>query len=229
MFKLETFYQTREWRDLVELLKLERIDADGDLRCEDCGGIITAKYDCIGHHVIELNHANVNDAAISLNPDNIRLVHLKCHNAIHKRFGYQRRRQTYLVYGSPCSGKTTYVLRNASRDDLIVDMDRLFQAVTVCDLYDKPDRLASYVFALRDTLIDRIYTGQGQRGDAWIIGGYPQLMERQRLIDRLGAREVFIDTPKEICEARARERNGKWPFYVADWWGKFQPTLPRVA
>lgn len=30
-----------------------------------------------------------------------------------------------LVYGCPCSGKTTYCLANAGKDDLIYDFDRL--------------------------------------------------------------------------------------------------------
>ena len=97
--------------------------------------------------------------------------------------------------------------------------------ITTDASYEAPG--AQVVGGLEDALVLAGRLAEG--GDAWIIGGYPQLMERQRLIDRMDAREVFIDTPKEICEARARERNGKWPFYVADWWGKFQPTLPRVA
>ncbi len=223
--RLETFYQSREWRLLVERLRLERVKPGGDLLCEFCGRPIVRKYDCIGHHKIALTEVNVSDATVALNPDNVMLVHHQCHDAIHKRFGQQRRRQTYLVYGSPCAGKTTFVRERASRDDLIVDMDRLYQAVTVCDLYDKPERLASYVFAMRDVLIDRIYTGQGQRGDAWIIGGYPAVAERQRLLDKLGAREIFVDTEQAVCEARARERGGKWSYYVAEWWAKYQPSL----
>ena len=102
MFTLQTFYRSKEWENLLEQLKLERVNSDGQIICEHCGKPITLKYDCIGHHKIELNDLNVNDYNISLNPDNIMLIHFKCHNKIHERFnGFKQ--QVYIVYGSPCS------------------------------------------------------------------------------------------------------------------------------
>lgn len=77
---LDTFYKSKEWVSLVGAIRLQRINAQGDLVCEYCGEPVVRAYDCIGHHVIELNDNNVNDAMIALNPDNIQLVHHKCHN-----------------------------------------------------------------------------------------------------------------------------------------------------
>lgn len=85
---LDTFYKSKEWVSLVGTIRLQRINAQGDLICEYCGEPVVRAYDCIGHHVIELNDNNVNDAMIALNPDNIQLVHHKCHNRIHKKFCY---------------------------------------------------------------------------------------------------------------------------------------------
>ena len=58
MFTLENFYQSREWRKLVNTLKLERVK-DGQLICEYCGMPIVKSYDCIGHHITELTDENV--------------------------------------------------------------------------------------------------------------------------------------------------------------------------
>ena len=51
--------------------------------------------------------------------------------------------------------------------------------------------------------------------------------ERDRLIDTLGAREVFIDTGKETCLDRllACEDNrdkAEWERYINDWWLQYQ-------
>ena len=96
-------YKSKEWQDLLQTLKLDRINEEGKLICEHCGKEIVKGYDCIGHHKIPLNSSNVNDYNISLNPDNIMLIHFKCHNAVHNRFGFELPKKVYIVYGSPCS------------------------------------------------------------------------------------------------------------------------------
>ena len=118
MLTLDTFYKSREWESLVGQIKLDRLDDNGQIICECCGKPITRKYDCIGHHKIELDEQNVNDYSISLNPDNIMLVHFRCHNRIHSRFdGF--RQQVYLVYGPPCAGKSTWVQDVCNKDETI--------------------------------------------------------------------------------------------------------------
>ena len=224
MGSLSWFYTSKEWINLVGLLKLQRVNNNGDLMCEYCHKPIVAKYDCIGHHKIALDEINVCDANISLNPDNIMLVHHRCHNAIHARFGNERR-AVYLVYGSPCAGKTTWVNESAGKEDIIVDIDNLWNAVCV-DGMAKPDRLRSNIFVLRDCLLDQIKTRLGKWRNAYVIGGYPLLMERQRMVTRLSAEEIFIDCDKNICLERAKLKNPEWEKYVADWWERYQPT-PR--
>ena len=77
--------------------------------CGHCNKAIVSKYDCIGHHITHLTKENVNDYNISLNPDNVILVHHKCHNQIHNRFNGYKKKRVFLVYGAPCSGKSTWV------------------------------------------------------------------------------------------------------------------------
>lgn len=226
------FYQSRAWVNLMARLRLERVNADGLLLCEHCGRPITRAYDCIGHHVIELNDRNVNDASIALNPDNIMLVHHRCHNKIHQKLCTTDRRAVYLVYGAPLAGKTSFVRDNMEQGDLIVDIDNIWQCVSGCDRYIKPARLNSNVFVLRDCLIEQVRYRTGKWLTAWIVGGYPLTAERERLCKSLGAREIFIDTDRDECLRRlhdAAANDGRdvveWTRYISDWFEKYIPPL----
>lgn len=221
-------YTSDEWRDLLAVIKLQRINEDGFNICEHCGRPIVKAYDCIGHHTVVLNESNYMDSNISLNPDLIQLVHHRCHNIIHNKLGYAHR-QVYIVYGSPLSGKTTWVKENMSEGDLIIDMDSIWQCISGCDRYTKPGRLRQNAFAVRDNLIDMVRVRRGNWLNAYIIGGYPLISERERLIKSLSARPVFIDTDKETCLQRLNEcedRNKEeWEKFIDDWWRKFNPSL----
>lgn len=215
MYSLDNFYKSREWENLLQLLKMERVDSNGNLICEYCGQPIVKKYDCIGHHKIELTETNVNDIDVSLNPDNIILIHFKCHNKIHQRFdGFKQ--QVFLVYGSPCSGKSTWVNTVANEDDLILDIDKLWEAICISDKYHKPNRLKANAFGIRDTLLDQIKTRTGMWRNAYVIGTYPLRSDRDRLCDLLKAKPIFIEATKEECINRAP--NDEWKEYIDNWY-----------
>jgi hypothetical protein len=221
---LSDFYKTEEWQKLIRILRLERVNDEGNIICEYCGKPIVKKYDCIAHHNIQLTDENYTDPEIAYNPDNIKLVHHKCHNIIHDRLGFYGKK-VYLVHGSPLSGKTTWVMDNMSRGDLVVDVDRLWNAVSCMGMFDKPDRLKSVVFEMRDMLLDNIRVRNGKYKCAYIIGGYPLCAERRRLIQRLGAEEIHIDTDKEECLRRLHgqaDRDIKlWGKYIDDYWERY--------
>lgn len=223
---LSNFYKSRDWVNLMQVIRLERVNSEGQLICEYCGKPIIAKYDCIGHHKIELTEANVDDANIALNPDNIMLVHHRCHNKIHNKLSYSQ--HVYLVYGSPLSGKNTFVKDNMDVGDCIVDIDNIWQSISGCDRYIKPNRLRTCVFNIRNHMIDMVRMRQGKWLNAWIIGGYPLISERERLCKALGAREIFIDTPREKCIERLHANpEGRdileWEKYIAEWWERYDP------
>lgn len=199
---------------------IERVNDRGELICARCGLPISKAYDCIGHHKVELTEDNVEDAAIALNPELIELIHFRCHNIEHQRFeGGQQR--VYLVYGAPCSGKSTWVRENANADDLVLDFDRLWEAICFSDRYHKPPRLKRAAFALRECLIDQIAMRSGNWRNAFVIGGYPLRPERDRLCDRLGAEPVFIDTPRDTCLARCTDN--AWRGFIAEWFEAYTP------
>lgn len=230
MYTLDTFYRSDEWRRFRDIVIAERLTPDGLTVCECCGRPIVRAYDIILHHCNTfLTEENVNDVQISLNPENIQIVDHSCHNKIHGNYGHKRR-EVFLVYGSPLSGKTSYVESVRERGDLVIDIDSIWQCVSACDRYVKPQRLTSVVFAVRDTMLDAVKHRLGKWNNAYIIGGYPYLSERERIMRAYGAREVFVDTPKDECISRLKacaDRDyDEWIRYIDDWWEKFVPTSP---
>lgn len=224
MFTLKSFYRSREWKSFRKIIIAERTQLNGFIFDEVTGEPILKPYDLILHHKIELTEDNVNDYSVSLNPDNIMIVSFRTHNELHKRFGYEQCKKVFLVYGAPCSGKSTFVRNNAENNDLILDIDRLWGAVrsNKCGEYEKPNELKSVIFSMRDNLLDIIKTRYGKWHNAYVIGGYPLVGERERLIDALGVdRDIFIDTSKAVCLERAKVKGAEWSGYVEDWFERF--------
>lgn len=218
LFTTDTFYKSREWESFRALLMQERTDADGNIICARCGKPITRKYDCIAHHVVELTDDNVNDYSVSFNPDNVELIHFRCHNVAHERFeGFEQ--TVYLVYGPPCAGKTTWVRSVANADDLIIDVDAIWEAVCLSDRLHKPKRLRANVFGIRDALIDQVRTRTGMWRAAYVIGGYPLQTDRERLCALVRARPIYIDATEAECLQRAPDE--AWRGYVRDWFDSY--------
>lgn len=226
MYTLENFYRTKQWQKLLEVIKMERVNEEGQLICWHCGKPITDKYDCIGHHTIFLTEDNVNDTNISLNPNLIQLVHHKCHNKIHNKLGYTKR-EIFLVYGSPMSGKSTYVKTVAEPGDLIVDINNIWECISVNGVH--ANKVKSVVFTVRDRLLEAVKHRLGKWDNCYIIGGYPLISERERLCKELGAREIFIDTPKEVCMERLKASEDRdqeeYKKFIEDWWRKYSPPV----
>ena len=235
---LADFYRTDEWESLIAILALEpeRQNEKGDIICEHCGKPIVLKYDRIGHHKKHLTLANVNDVNVSLNPENIAFVHHRCHNEIHERFGFAkpqapRVKKVYLVHGSPCSGKSTYVASVAGPGDLVLDMDAIWACISPSPVEDvhhgHDDRLKANAFRVRDCILDMIKTRFGNWNNAYIIGGYPRSVERERLATIYGAEFIHIDTPREICEQRAAQRPKEWAGYIDSYWENYQTGVTK--
>ena len=214
---LSEFYTSREWSEFRRRVILER----GQV-CEHCGQPILSPYDLILHHKIFLTEENVNDYEISLNPLHIQIVHHRCHNEIHERFGSYTR-HIYLVYGPPGSGKTTFVENSAGPNDIVVDMDSIFEMISVNSRYTKPNTLSGVAFAVRDCLMDQIKVRRGRWSSAYIIGGFPRVGERERICQMYGAEEVFIDCEKDLCLDRVSGRPG-WSEHVERWFDEFTPS-----
>ena len=162
-----------------------------------------------------------------MNPLNIELICHTCHDKEHHRFGHKPAKKVYVVYGPPMSGKKTLVQQSMERGDIVVDMDRLFSAVSMLPYYDKPDNLLTNVIGVRTLLLDNIMVRQGKWFNAWIIGGYQDKFKRERLADDLGAELVYCKATKEECYARLeidkdrQYRIVEWKKYIDAWFEKY--------
>ena len=222
---LSEFYKSTAWKNCIAALKAERLNEEGFLICEHCGQPIVKAYDCIAHHKNPLTIGNVNNPEISLNPDNLALLHHRCHNEVHNRFGLYIPQKVNIVHGAPLSGKTSFVLANKSDRDIVVDMDRLWSAITLEPLYVKNNYLKANIFEVRNNLIEQIRMRQGSWQTAWVIGSYPRSGERERLADRLGAELIHIDTTEAECMERLYQSNDRnvelWAGYITEYFKSF--------
>jgi hypothetical protein len=219
---LKSFYASEKWINF----RLGLINERGT-KCSRCGERIAKSKDLIGHHKVELTPENVHDRMISLNPELVDLVCFDCHNKEHNRFGKQAVKQVYLVYGPPMSGKISYVESSISRGDIVVDIDRLYEAITMLPSYDKPDQLFSNVIGVHYQLIDNIKTRYGKWNNAWVIGGYADKYKREKLANDLGAEIIFCDMSKEECIRRLsvdqdrHYRQDEWKEYIDKWFDSY--------
>lgn len=214
---LFTFYRSSEWEQFRKALLAERLERDGEIIDDVTGKPIVKAYDVILHHVTPLTEQNVFDADIALNPDNIQVVSHRTHNEIHNRFGSWQR-HIYIVYGSPCSGKSTWVDSVATKDDLIIDIDRIYNAIN----NHRGNRVYTNVMALYRSLIDMVKTRNGTWNNVFIVRGFPLRGERERLAQQLDAELIHIDTDKETCLERSYEKAPDYHKHVEDWWNKYQ-------
>lgn len=230
--RISDLYVSKEFRLLRAELMAGRVDEYGFLRCQHCGEPITKAYECIAHHVKEVTIENLNDISITLNPDNIKLVHLRCHNIIHNRFGgrlkpYQRK--VYYVWGAPCSGKSSFVKENMQAGDIVLDIDRLWSALSGQPEYIKPNSIKAVVFNARNAILDSIKTRAGEWQQAFVIEGGALVGDRMRRIETLGAESILIEATREECLQRlARDESRtavqpQWIEYIDRWFAEYQP------
>ena len=231
------FYKSKQWEAFRQVVIDQHIDPDGYVHCASCGKPILQKYDLIIHHKQELSEDNVNDAMVSLNPDNVECVCFKCHNKIHDRFSaghaasFSRsvQKHVYIVYGAPCAGKSSWVMGEALAEDLVVDLDSIWQMISINDRYIKPAALKAVAFMVYDELLDIIKYRTGKWHNAYVITGGALKGDRERLAQRIGADDlIHIDTPIEVCLQRLEERDmpadqkEQWKQFIVDHFQKFQ-------
>lgn len=223
MITRSSFYKSDAWQKFRRIIISERADENGAVHCAACGKVLLKTRDIQVDHINELTDDNYKDVNVALNPDNVQLLCIDCHNAKHERFqGWQapKPKKVYIVWGSPCAGKRTYVSKRAGKNDLVVDMNKLWEAVSI-NGKDRPDRLKAVVFDLRESLYDIVKHRSGKWQDAYIIVSAPREGDRQRLMERVNASEIIhIDTDKDTCISRARTSELKE--LVIEYFDRFQ-------
>lgn len=225
---LQNFYASKAWRVFRAAFILDSMNQSPDkgLHCRDCNRIIANEKEAEIDHIIELTPENVKDACISLNPENTRILCHDCHNKRHKRFGHNKKK-VYVVFGCPCSGKTTYVKRYKERNDIIVCIDSIYAALSGVHDHNNPDSLFSNVMAVYNGLLDQVKTRYGKWSTAWVIGGFPDKYKREKIVNDLGAELIFCECSKEEALSRVfmdehrRHIAAEYTGYIEKWFDSF--------
>lgn len=113
----------------------------------------------------------------------------------------------YLIYGSPCSGKSTYIKNHMTDNDIVCDVDLIYEAIGNRTAHDADLYVHEVALQLKEKLLDIIKDRQGGWKDAYVvsIANTDELLEKD--VKRINSDKViFIDTPEEVCLERAKER-----------------------
>ncbi len=205
------FYNGEDWARCKAQVTYDRMIRDGALYCEHCKRLLTKsfnpqennnKHAIVYHHIKHLTNNNVNDASISINPNNIAVLCWHCHNKVHERFSgnVAIERKVYLVTGASCSGKTTWVRERIQEGDIVLDIDDIWQTISGQPRYSKPNKLKPIVFALRNEIKDQIAKGNGTWRNAFIIESLPVATDRKREAERYKAHNVEVITMEATRE-----------------------------
>jgi 5-methylcytosine-specific restriction protein A len=89
--KVDAFYHSPQWRRFQSFIVRSRHGI-----CDICG-----RKGTLVHHIVPLTEENVSDPSVSLNPDNVQLLCIPCHNALHADMDSGRSdKPTVCVFGS---------------------------------------------------------------------------------------------------------------------------------
>lgn len=187
-----------------------------------------------------------------LSRDNVQSLCDRCHNvkrAAEGRYYMSLKdsvatKPVYLVIGPPGSGKTSFVRMNKKRDDLIIDLDLLYAAITGLREHDKPTSLLNVVLSIRNALIAKIISLPSQdRPAVWIVATAPRRDERKVYKEIFpGLKTIVMKSEKITCEKnilnRAKELftkdldvsnyYDKLKSVIEDWYDEYEPDLAEA-
>ena len=124
----------------------------------------------------------------------------------------------YLIYGSPCSGKTTYINEHIKDNDIVCDVDLIYQAIGNHDAHDADLYVHEVALMLKNNLLDIIRDRMGGWSDAYVVSLANTKEKLQTEKERIKADKcIFIDTPYEVCMERAKERPLCFQWLIQEW------------
>ena len=239
----KSFYQSKQWKT-ARNSKMASVNNLCEL-CLEKGKISAAKE---VHHKIHLTPQNINDPNIAYAHSNLLALCKFCHQKEHRPMSaiqdglyfnergevmsedYQppkKRIHVHIVWGCYGSGKTTYVRQHMDRGDLVVDLDLIGQAISMCDKTDVPKNLLYTSLKVRDFIYQLIASKDINAKNVWVVGGLPTKTERESLKERIDADLIYMDVTKEECIRRVmldveRKDKQKQTEIIEQWWNKHE-------
>lgn len=123
-----------------------------------------------------------------------------------------------IIYGCPCSGKTTYVNSVAKESDIICDIDSLFNAISTNDEHAYNLYVHEIALNLHEELLKIISERSMEFSNAYVISTVNTKERLEKLKQKVNADEcVFVDTPYSVCMERANERPYWFKYLIMEW------------
>lgn len=130
----------------------------------------------------------------------------------------------YIVYGAPCSGKTTYVQQHIKDNDIVWGWDAVEFSFNGLSYQEKNQNINRFMKRVRRLFIDECIINTSV-SDKWII----LTNLNQKLIDELDAVDEIkiyqMQTSKEECVSRlsatARKDKDELLQVIEDWFNKY--------
>ena len=184
MITLENFYTSKAWQKCRRYVIADILSRDGALYCSRCRKEIMEPNDAVLHHIKPLDDDTVGDPDVAYNPDNLEILCHACHNAEHdKGWTLSREKRVYILCGGTDADREKYIIGHASDGALVVSIPRIQDALSP---RRKRDRLMPVVWQVRDVVYTSIEKRFGPWTEAWIVGEFSNVAEREALARRMG-------------------------------------------
>lgn len=127
-----------------------------------------------------------------------------------------------IVYGAPCSGKSTYVREHALEGDLFYDYDALVRAMTTEDKRGTEKTVAHEVaIGVRGLMINKLASEANKAKRAYIITRWPTDNLREQLAG-MDVVEHRMETSREECLSRLEDDDTRtdkagWADIINQW------------
>ena len=110
------------------------------------------------------------------------------------------KKKVYIINGAPGSGKTTYVQKIKTPNDLVVDFDYICAALNGTDkLYQDYKPFFNVAISLREELYRMIASRYGNWGNAYVILTESNRVRLQSIAQQLDANIITMPTTLEQC------------------------------
>ena len=113
----------------------------------------------------------------------------------------------HVVKGHICAGKTTWVMQQAKPGDVVIDFDRMADAMSAdgTPSHDYADAVRDVVCVARWSAIDEACRQHkaGRVKEVWIVHAYPSEADMRRY-SMHGAAVKEIEAPHDVLTARAK-------------------------
>lgn len=208
-----SFYNSRQWKDCRKGYMQSK-----NFICERCGKLA---YIC--HHKKHITESNINNPNITLNWDNLQALCLDCHNIIHGRAVTRKglkfdsygnliketklKQEIKVILGYPGSGKTTYVKDNMSAYDMVIDLDRIIEALTFKEGHNREYNSFNAVRVGNDIIKGIISQVKSYEYDTLYIIRTKLSDDEMNKLKRADAKFYWIDEKEEVCKQRLIEQN----------------------